>query len=60
MPEKHQLQKEIDRLRERLKKNQQLLREAGMKAEEMQSLEDSLARVKEAVEKARDRARKKD
>ena len=53
MPERRAIQEEIDRLKERLKKNEQLLKEAGIKAEEMQALETSLDHIKEAIERTR-------
>ena len=47
------LREEIIRLTERLKKNEQLLKEAGIKAGEMHSLENRLWRMKKAIEKTK-------
>jgi hypothetical protein len=48
-----ELREEIIRLRERLERNERLLKEAGIKAEEMKTLEKSLDRMKKAIEKTK-------
>jgi len=40
MPTKREMQREIDRLRKQLKENEDLMRKAAAKAEEMMALQD--------------------
>ena len=46
-----ELRQEITRLRERLEKNEELLKEIGVRAEEMKALEKGLERIEEVIEK---------
>lgn len=53
MPTKKEMAQELKRLREQLRKNEELLRLAAIKAEELQGIQIGLGQTQQAVRKTR-------